>query len=384
MKNKYNVLLPVAGKAQRFADQGYKMPKPLIMAKTKQVIDWALESIDTSQCNLIFAVRLEHINNYAIDDILKEKFGNNTKIVVVDHDTDGSVSTCMLAKEYIDSDTPLIIYTPDVYFQPTFDPTTIDDTLDGLLLTFKANSPAHSYVATDSSGLAIRTAEKEVISSDAAVGVYYFKHGKYFVNYAEELIKKDIRTKDEFYICPMYNLLIRDGFKVSIQQIQKMHVLGTPEELEFFVDKVAYRFGEKPIGLCCDHSGYERKEQAKEILTSLDIEYIDFGCHIQKDIDYNGYVEQAIESINNKICDFALGFCRTGQGINILANSNASIRAALIFNEYTAEMSRRHNCANFFSIPSKYTDTTSLARIIKTLRDSSFDGGRHMTRMNEK
>ena len=182
----------------------------------------------------------------------------------------------------------------------------------------------------------------------------------------------------------MYNLLIRDGFKVSIQQIQKMHVLGTPEELEFFVDKVAYRFGEKPIGLCCDHSGYERKEQAKEILTSLDIEYIDFGCHIQKDIDYNGYVEQAIESINNKICDFALGFCRTGQGINILANSNASIRAALIFNEYTAEMSRRHNCANFFSIPSKYTDTTSLARIIKTLRDSSFDGGRHMTRMNEK
>ena len=56
---KYNILLPVAGKAQRFLDQGYKMPKPLIMAKTKQVIDWAMESIDTTDCNLIFAVRFK-------------------------------------------------------------------------------------------------------------------------------------------------------------------------------------------------------------------------------------------------------------------------------------------------------------------------------------
>tara|TARA_R100000908_G_C3749246_1_gene144063 strand:+ start:17 stop:565 length:549 start_codon:yes stop_codon:yes gene_type:complete len=182
----------------------------------------------------------------------------------------------------------------------------------------------------------------------------------------------------------MYNLLIRDGLKVSIEQIQKMHVLGTPEELEFFVDKVAYKFGERPIGLCCDHSGYDRKQQAKEILEALDIEYIDFGCHIKKDIDYNGYVEQAVDSLNNKICDFALGFCRTGQGINILANKKDGIRASLIFDVYTAEMARRHNCANFFSIPSKYTDNNSLENIIKMLKESSFDGGRHMTRINEK
>ena len=55
---KYNLLLPIAGKAQRFVDQGYSMPKPLIMAKTNQVIEWAMESVDTKDCNLIFAVRL--------------------------------------------------------------------------------------------------------------------------------------------------------------------------------------------------------------------------------------------------------------------------------------------------------------------------------------
>ena len=380
---KYNILLPIAGKAQRFADQGYDMPKPLIMAKTKQVIDWAMESIDYTECNLIFAVRLEHIHNYSIDTILKRKFGENVKIVVVDHDTDGSVSTCLLAKEHIDNDLPLFIYTPDVYFQSTFDPSSVSEELDGALLTFKANSPAHSYARTDEDGYVTKTAEKQVISSDAAVGVYYYKQGSMFVKYAEELVNKDIRTKDEFYICPMYNLLVRDGYKVGIVPVQKMHVLGTPEELEFFVDKVAYRFGERPIGLCCDHSGYETKENVKKILQSLNIEFIDFGCHVEKDTDYNGYVNQAVESINSKVCDFSLGFCRTGQGINIAANHHENIRAALIFDEYTAEMARRHNCANFFSIPSKYTTIESLEKIIQTLINSSFDGGRHMTRMSK-
>ena len=121
----------------------------------------------------------------------------------------------------------------------------------------------------------------------------------------------------------------------------------------------------------------------EKILKSLNIEFVDFGCHVEKDTDYNGYVNQAIESINNKVCDFALGFCRTGQGVNIAANHNDNIRAALIFDEYTAEMARRHNCANFFSIPSKYTTIESLEKIIQTLINSSFDGGRHMTRMSK-
>jgi choline kinase len=72
---KYNLVLPIAGKAQRFIDAGYLMPKPLILAKGKHVIDWSLESIDTTDCNLIFIVRLDHIYNFSIDKILKQKFG---------------------------------------------------------------------------------------------------------------------------------------------------------------------------------------------------------------------------------------------------------------------------------------------------------------------
>ena len=219
MSKKYNLLLPIAGKAQRFIDQGYTMPKPLIMVKDKHVIDMAVSSIDITDCNLIFAVRLDHINNFSIDAILKQKFGEDIKIVVIDKVTDGSISTCLLAEDLINNDTPLIIYTPDVYFQNQFDPNSIDSELDGFILTFKANSPAHSYVSLDENNLALRTAEKEVISSNAAVGVYYYKTGKMFVDYAKEMISKNIRTNGEFYICPMYNLLIRDNKKVSISTV---------------------------------------------------------------------------------------------------------------------------------------------------------------------
>jgi len=359
------------------------MPKPLIMSKDKHIIDWAMSSFNTDECNIIFALRLDHIHNFAIDDILRQKFGDDIKIVVIDRITRGSVETCLLAKEHIDNELPLIIYTPDVYYRPVFDPASISKDLDGFLLTFKANSPAHSYVELDEDGRAIRTAEKEVISQNAAVGVYYYRTGKMFVEYAERLIEEDVRVKNEYYICPMFNYLIEEGMNVGVHQTEKMHVLGTPAELEFFVDHVTPKFGAKPVALCCDHSGFALKEKARRVLTDNDIEYIDFGTYVNQDCDYNEYVTQAVRAMSENTCDFVLGFCRTGQGINMLANHLENTRAALVFDEYTAEYAIRHNCANFLTVPEKYVSGAMLDKMVKIWKQSSFDGGRHMTRMKK-
>ena len=383
MSKKYNLLLPIAGRAQRFIDEGYTMPKPLIMSKDKHIIDWAMSSFNTDECNIIFALRLDHIHNFAIDDILRQKFGDDIKIVVIDRITRGSVETCLLAKEHIDNELPLIIYTPDVYYRPVFDPASISKDLDGFLLTFKANSPAHSYVELDEDGRAIRTAEKEVISQNAAVGVYYYRTGKMFVEYAERLIEEDVRVKNEYYICPMFNYLIEEGMNVGVHQTEKMHVLGTPAELEFFVDHVTPKFGAKPVALCCDHSGFALKEKARRVLADNDIEYIDFGTYVNQDCDYNEYVTQAVRAMSENTCDFVLGFCRTGQGINMLANHLENTRAALVFDEYTAEYAIRHNCANFLTVPEKYVSGAVFDKMVKIWKQSSFDGGRHMTRMKK-
>ena len=177
--------------------------------------------------------------------------------------------------------------------------------------------------------------------------------------------------------------MIEDGLSVGIKQVEKMHVLGTPPELEFFVDHVSARFGDKPIALCCDHSGFDLKERAKAFLEEADIPYIDYGTYTSRGCDYNEFVVNAAQGINSKVCDFGIGFCRTGQGVNILANHIEGLRSALVFDEYTAEYSIRHNCANFFTVPQKYVSGELLNKMIKIWKNTTFDGGRHMTRMKK-
>ena len=108
--------------------------------------------------------------------------------------TDGALSTCLLAKEHIDNDEPLIIFTPDCYFEPQIDPEKIDEELDGMVCVFESDSPAHSYVLLDKEYVS-DIAEKEVISNLAIGGLYYWKKGSNFVKYGSEMIERNERVK---------------------------------------------------------------------------------------------------------------------------------------------------------------------------------------------
>lgn len=380
---KYNLLLPIAGKAQRFIDAGYTMPKALILAKNKHVIDWAMDSVDTRDCNLIFLVRVDHVYNFSIDKILKQKFGDDITIIKLNKVTRGALETCTLAREHIDNDLPLIIYTPDVHFGPVFNPANIGNDSDGFLLTFTANSPDHSYSDYGEDGIVTNVVEKEVISKEANVGLYHFKTGKMFLKYADEMIQNEILVKNEFYIAPMYNLMIRDGLKITAANTEKMHVLGTPHQFEFFCKRVITRFGDKPIALASDHSGYDCKKQTKDIMDKLGLPYIDVGTYTDKACDYPDYVLQVTKLIENNDCSHGISFCRSGQGANITANKVDGIISALCFDDYTAEYAIKHNCANHFAIPSKYMDKAKIQSMIETMLKNTFDGGRHFTRLHK-
>ena len=385
MNKKINLVIPIAGKGQRFVDLGYKMPKQMIMVDGKHNIDWSFASINYSVCQLIFIVRQDHIDEYSYDKILKKKFGDDIIIKRVDEITRGSVETCLKAKNHINNEKPLVIYTLDVFFEPIFDPLSLSDDYDGTILTFKSNSPSYSYSAIGENGLVCRTAEKKPISQFASVGIYTFKTGNLFVKYAEEMIDKNLLENNEFYIAPLYNLLIRDGSKINHEMVEKMHVMGTPEEFKFFISHTvpSRRFGYKPIALCADHSGYTLKEEAKQWLINNDYTVIDYGTYVKDDCDYNDFVEQAVMSIKSNNSDFAFGFCRTGQGINIAANKHGGIRSALIFDDYIAEMAVRHNSANFFSFPAKYINVEQFGKLINKISTNNFDGGRHIIRVNK-
>ena len=84
-------------------------------------------------------------------------------------------------------------------------------------------------------------AEKKVISNHATVGIYFWKKGSDYVKYAEKMIKKNIRVKNEFYVCPVFNEAIKDNKKIIIENIEEMWGLGTPEDLEVFLKEKQLR-----------------------------------------------------------------------------------------------------------------------------------------------
>jgi len=385
MNKKYNLLVPMAGRGQRFIEAGYKVPKQFIYIGATQLIDISLGCFDLDECNLIFVVRDDQICNFNVDQILRSKYGDDITIVVTDGLTEGSTCSCLLAHEYIDNKRPLFIHTLDIEFSPGVKPHEIvQSDCDGMLLTFKSNSSNYSYVDLDGEGNVIATAEKKVISDKACVGIYYFKEGRQFCDNAREMIQRNLRTNNEFYITPLYNLLVEKGLTIKTKDVEKMHIFGTPKEFEFYKNNVIKKFGDKPIALCGDHSGYNTKKKFKIALLNAGIEAIDFGPHVPKDCDYKYFIEQAISAKKDGTCDYILGFCRTGQGVNMCANKFDNIRSALIYDDFAVEMAIRHNCANFFAFPSRlYESNATVRRVLDILINSTFDGGRHQARIQE-
>lgn len=376
---KYNLVLPIAGSANRFREMGYLMPKPMIPCNKKSILEHALTPFNLDEANIIFIVQKQHILNYSIDSFLKKKFSNNISIIELNELTDGALCTCLFSEKYIDKTLPLVVYTPDVTFSPDFN---LDSFLkfDASLLTFKANSPDHSYARLDENGLVVETKEKEVISDNAAAGLYFFKDSDLFFEYARTMINNKETVRNEYYICPIYNYYIKDKLHVGAILTDKFYVLGTPTELEFYEKNVLY--DSLRVGLCSDHSGYEAKELAIELLKEANIDYIDYGTFSNKDCDYNIYVKESSKQLLKRNVDMIFAFCRTGQGVNICANKVDGIRSCLIYDDYSCEYAIKHNCGNFFSFPSKNLTRERFKQYINIITNNKFDGGRHYTRIS--
>ena len=235
--NKMNVLIPMAGAGSRFQQAGYTFPKPLIDVKGKPMIQVVVENLGID-ANFIFVVQKEHREKYNLDTLLN-LIAPNSKVVEVDGLTEGAACTALLAKEYIDNDNPLFFANSDQFVE--WDSTEFmykmnETDADGGIVSFRATHPKWSFAKVDENGLVTEVAEKNPISDIATVGYYYWKKGSDFVKYAEEMIEKDIRVNNEFYVCPVFNQAIEDGKQIRTFDIPKMWGLGTPEDLKYYLE----------------------------------------------------------------------------------------------------------------------------------------------------
>jgi NDP-sugar pyrophosphorylase family protein len=231
-----NIVMPMAGEGARFRERGYSFPKPLIPIHAKTMIQVVVESL-ALEGQYIFLCRGAQLRKYAIEAMLK-LFVRDPVIVEVPGLTEGAACTVLLARDRIDNDEELIIANSDQWIRwnpARFFSYMRDKGADGGILTFYSTHPKWSYVKVDAEGLVTEVAEKVPISTHATVGVYYFRQGRAFVSAADEMIRQNIRTNNEFYVCPVYNQLLARGAKVFHYPVEEMWGLGTPEDLEAFV-----------------------------------------------------------------------------------------------------------------------------------------------------
>lgn len=234
---KLNVLIPMAGAGSRFAQAGYTFPKPLIEVRGKPMIQVVVENLNI-EANYIFIVQKEHYEKYNLKYLLN-LITPDCKIIQVDGLTEGAACTTLLAKEYINNDAPLIMANSDQFVEWNSNECMYAftaDSIDGGILTFKATHPKWSYAKLDEYGFVSEVAEKKPISDNATVGIYYWKKGSDYVKYADQMISNNIRTNNEFYVCPVFNEAIADGKKIRVKQIEKMFGIGTPEDLNYFLE----------------------------------------------------------------------------------------------------------------------------------------------------
>ena len=226
----------MAGLGSRFSEAGFTFPKPLIEVQGQPMISTVIESLNL-QGRYIFLVQKSHYEKYHLDNLLN-LIAPGSKIIQIDGITEGAACTALKAKELINNNKPLIIANSDQFIKWNSLETISDfNDYDGGILTFKSIHPKHSFVKLNSKGLVQEVAEKKPISSDATVGIYHWKRGEDFVKYAEKMIEKNIRTNNEFYICPVYNEAIEDGLKIKTSLVDEMWGMGTPEELTIFLNK---------------------------------------------------------------------------------------------------------------------------------------------------
>jgi len=231
-----NILIPMAGAGSRFEKAGYTFPKPLIEVRKKPMIQVVVENLNI-KANYIYVVQKSHREQYNLDALLS-LITPGCKIVETEGMTEGAACTALLAKEHINTDAPLFFANSDQFVEwdsNEFLYKMNETDADGGIVTFKATHPKWSFAKVNEQGLVTEVAEKKPISNIATIGFYYWKNGSDFVKYAEQMINKNIRVNNEFYVCPVFNEAIKDGRAIRTFNVDGMWGLGTPEDLDYYL-----------------------------------------------------------------------------------------------------------------------------------------------------
>jgi ribose 5-phosphate isomerase B len=137
------------------------------------------------------------------------------------------------------------------------------------------------------------------------------------------------------------------------------------------------------IALGCDHRGFKMKQAVMEFLQQSGYSYHDFGCYSTESVDYPDFAQKVGNAVASGEFDHGILICSTGIGMSIAANKIKGIRAALCHDTFAAERARLHNDANILCLRGENIEVNEAREIVKTYLSTTFEGGRHIPRLNK-
>ena len=135
------------------------------------------------------------------------------------------------------------------------------------------------------------------------------------------------------------------------------------------------------ILIASDHAGLDLKQKLIEQMPKDTFE--DLGTNSKENVDYTDYANELARSISSDNNKKGVLICGTGVGMSVAANKFKNIRAGLVYNSEVAKLIREHNDANILVLPGKYMDIHEAKKCVEIFLTSSFEGGRHIRRLNK-
>lgn len=239
-----DIVITMGGLGSRFRKMGYTVPKYMIEAKGKTLFEWSLISLEGFRADadkfIFIAMKDEQADAEAFINNEVKKLGiENYEIILLDHLTDGQATTALLADKYWNPQNALLIYNIDTYVEAG-EMKSADLKGDGFIPCFKAEGDHWSFVRLNEAGQVAEIREKQRISDNCTLGAYYFKTCKLYSDLYNEYYSGDAElVNGEKYVAPLYDYLLKKGGEIYISDIpaNKVHVLGTPEELNSFIEE---------------------------------------------------------------------------------------------------------------------------------------------------
>ena len=245
MRNKLNIIMPIASSADWAGNSDYLYPKYLVEINNIPLIEYVLENLSSIQgeINFFFILKEEDCLKYHIDNIVKLLVPNAT-VILLKNNTKGAICSILMGIDKIPQNEECLIVNSDQVLDGNMMEYLSfyrDNKADAGILTFKSVHPRWSYALLDDH-VVLQTAEKKPISKHAMVGFYYFRSFSLFVKAAFTAILNDDNTNGQFYTSAVLNYLILQNMQVLQYSIpdQEHHSFYSPQlikEFEQFIIK---------------------------------------------------------------------------------------------------------------------------------------------------